>query len=149
QRKKVPFLNQDQNLNHDQRMVQLAKKISGLGGLFINKSGQLAIYLTDPATQKAKAAAIFSSFTPLTKSLARLRGVSQKYRSASVSNMIVKKGRYTFIQLQRWRIQVSGKILTMKGVYSNGIDESLNKLTIGVKNNAVKERVIKKLVQLN
>src|SRR5699024_8546193 len=58
-------------------------------------------------------------------------------------------GRYTFIQLQRWRIQVSGKILTMKGVYSNGIDESLNKLTIGVKNNAVKERVIKKLVQLN
>jgi len=71
-------------------MAQLVKKIPGLGGLFFNKSGQLSIYLTNPANQRAKAAAIFSNFKPLTKTLARLRARGQKYRLASVSNINVK-----------------------------------------------------------
>lgn len=69
-----------QSPNHDQKMVMLAKKIPGLGGLFVNESGQLTIYLTQPAKQKAQARANLSSFKPLTKTLSRLKTVAQTSR---------------------------------------------------------------------
>lgn len=138
-----------QSLTYDQKLVQLAKEIPGFGGLFINQSGQLSIYMTHPTKQKAKAAAVLSSFTPLAKSLAHLKNEGQKYQSASVSHMAIKKGQYTFLQLYAWKGQIRSKILSMKGVYSDGIDESQNQLSIGVKDKAVKAKVSKKLAQLN
>lgn len=92
-----------QSLNHDQKMARLAKEIPGLGGLFINESGLLSIYLTQPIKQRAQAAAIFSSFKPLTNTLDHLRAMGQKYGMASVASMKAITGEYTFIQLYKWK----------------------------------------------
>jgi hypothetical protein len=146
---KVPYANAKQVLpasasssSTADSTIDFAKEIPGFGGMFINQSGQFTIYLTHPAKQKAKAREVLSSSNSLTEILSR-------YSKASVSNMVVKKGRYTFIQLYGWDHKASGNILAMDGVYSSGIDQSLNKLSYGVKNKAVKNRVIKKLPQLN
>ncbi|HET6528241.1 MAG TPA: hypothetical protein VFG39_05780, partial [Balneolaceae bacterium] len=140
-------LKKSQSLNHDQRTVQLAKKINGLGGLFINQLGQLSIYLTQPTKQMAIATSTLSSFKPLTKTLARLRGKGNSL--ASVYNMKIKKGQYSFIKLYTWKKKVTSNILHMEGVYTNDIDEAENKLSIGVKGKDIKAKVRKKLAQLN
>jgi hypothetical protein len=136
------------NPNQADSSNQLNKLIPGFGGLFINKSGKFTIYLTHPATQKAKAKEVLSNSKPITKALARLRAQGGKYQSASIVNMVVKKGRYTFLQLYSWDHE-TGKIRVMDGVYAEGIDQSKNKVSIGVKNKAVKTKVINKLAQLN
>src|SRR5690625_2768076 len=41
-------------------LFDLAQQIPGFGGVFINDSDQLSIYLTDPAGQKEQAADVFS-----------------------------------------------------------------------------------------
>ncbi len=122
--------------------IGLAKKIPGFGGWFINKSGRLAIYLTHPAQQKAKAKKVLSNSEFVKKALSNT--------SASVSNMVIKKGSYTFIELYDWEKQISSKILpTIAGGYSIGIDQSRNKIYIGVENKAARDRIRKKLAQLN
>ncbi len=122
--------------------IGLANNIPGFGGWFINKSDQLAIYLTNPDQQKAKAKKVLSNSEFVKKALSNI--------SASVSNMIFKKGSYTFVELYDWRKQVSGKVLPIiDGNYTIGIDQSRNKLYIGVESKAVRDRVHNKLTQLN
>jgi len=115
------YLEKSQTPNYDQRLSRLAKNIPGLGGLFINDSGQLSVYLTNPGEQQAKAEAVFLSFKPLTKALARLRDQKPQYQATSISNMEILKGQYTFTTLYEWKKEVSSKILVMDGVYSSDI----------------------------
>lgn len=131
-----------------QALNQLAKKILGFGGMFINQSGRFVIYLTQPSAQKAKAKAVLSNSKTVKGALARIRAHGGKFQSTSVANMVIKKGQYTFIQLRTWYHKISN-IRAINGVYMIGIDQSKNKITAGVKNKAVKKEVIKKLLQLN
>jgi hypothetical protein len=137
-----------ENSNQADSSNQLNKLIPGFGGFFISKSGKFTIYLTHPAAQKAKAKEVLSNSKPIQKALARIRDQGGKYQSASVANMVIKKGQYTFLQLYSWDHK-TGKILASDGVYAEGIDQSKNKVSIGVKDKAVKNKVINKLVQLN
>jgi hypothetical protein len=137
------------NTNQADSSNQLNKLIPGFGGMFINQSGQFTIYLTHPATQKAKAKEVLSNSEPIKKALARIRAEGQKYQSASVANINIKKGQYTFIQLQVWENKIVDKVSTMDGFYGNGIDQSKNKVSIGVKDREVKNKIIKRLVKLN
>jgi hypothetical protein len=109
----------------------------GFGGFFFDQSGQLNVYLTNPSQQKATVISVLSNWKPLTKLLSR--------RHTSVTDMKVLKGRYTLLQLQAWK----SKIPVIDGVYEIGIDQSKNKVSIGVKGKAVKNEIIKKLTQLN
>lgn len=138
---------QRESLNQDERTAQLAKEIDGFGGLFINQSGQLSIYLTQPDKQKATATSTLSGFKPLTKTLVRLR--SNKNISATVDNMNIRQGQYKFINLYDWKKKITNHILPIKGVYTNDIDESQNKLSVGVSGEDTKDKVIKELAQLN
>jgi hypothetical protein len=124
---------------------QLNKLIPGFGGLFISQSGKFTIYLTDPDAQKAKAEEVLSHSEPITKALARIRSEGDKFKSAAVANMVIKKGKYTFLELRTWDRQIP----RVDGVYETGIDQSKNKVSIGVKGKAVKDKIIKKLGELN
>lgn len=122
-------------------LTDLAQQIPGFGGLFINKTGQLSIYLTDPANQTAKAREVLSNSELIRKALSN--------SSASVSDMEVLKGQYTFITLHEWKKEVAGKVLAMDGVYTDGIDQSRNRLSIGIKNKTVVAKVNEKLAALD
>jgi hypothetical protein len=63
--------------------------------------------------------------------------------------MVVKKGQYSFAKLYVWKKKVINKMFNMTGVYTTDIAESKNKVSIGVKNKAVKKKVTKKLSNLN
>jgi hypothetical protein len=133
------------NSNQADSSNQLNKLIPGFGGLFISKSGKFTIYLTHPTAQIAQAKEVLSNSKPIQKALARIRAQGGNYQSASVANMVVKKGQYTFLQLYSW----DHKIPAIDGVYETGIDQSKNKISIGVKNKTVKNKVINKLAELN
>lgn len=121
--------------------ISLAQNIPGFGGWFINKSGKLAIYLTHPKQQKAKAITVLSNSEFVEKALSNT--------TASVSNMVIKKGAYTFTELYNWLSTIHDKILPMEGFYTTGIDQSQNTLSAGVKNKTIRDRVINKLAELN
>jgi hypothetical protein len=135
----------NQAANSNQVFDHLNKLIPGFGGLFISKSGKFTIYLTHPAAQKAGAREVLSHSKLIQKTLARIRSEGAKFKSASVANMVVLKGQYTFLQLHAWE----HKVPFIDGVYTTDVDESKNKVTIGVKGKAVKNEIIKKLTQLN
>lgn len=123
----------------------LAQKIPGFGGLFINESRQLTIYLTHPASQTAKAKEVLSTSELITDMLSQLR--DQGY-SVSIANMEILNGKYTFIQLHNWKDKIVEKLLPMEGVYTIGPDITHNKVTVGVKNKTVRDKVRKKLAPL-
>jgi len=122
-------------------LSDLAQQIPGFGGLFIDDSGQLSIYLTNPDQQKAKAREVLSNSELIAKALSNT--------SASVSNMKILKGQYTFLSLYTWKKEVADKVFSMDGVYSIGIDEYRNKVSLGVKNKAIKAKVNEKLSELD
>jgi hypothetical protein len=125
------------NSSQADSLIEIAQEIPGFGGLFLDQSGQLNVYLAEPDEQKAKAVSVLSSWKPLTTALSNT--------TASVSDMKVKKGQYTFVQLYAW----NKKIPATDGVYETGIDQSKNKVSIGVKDKAVKNKIINKLAHLN
>lgn len=127
-------------------LINLAQKTPGFGGLFINKSGQLSIYLTNPESQEAKAKEVLSNSKLIADMLSQLQ--DQGY-SVSIANMEILNGQYTFLQLYNWKSKIGEKIFPMDGAYTNGIDQSVNKVSVGVKDKAVRDKVVKKLPQLN
>lgn len=127
-------------------LMGIAQKAPGFGGLFINKSDQLAIYLTNPANQKEKAKEVLSNSKLIMDMLSQLQ--DQGY-SVSVATMEILNGQFTFMQLHNWKSEVSSKILSMDGVYVSGIDQSRNKVSVGVKNKSVRDAALRKLSDLN
>lgn len=130
-------------------LTGVAKQIPGFGGLFINDSDKLSIYLTNPDEQKATAKEVLSNSEFIQKMLSQMRARGPKYRSVSVSNMKVLKGQYTLAKLRKWKKEISGKVLTMDGVYTSGVDQSRNRVLVGVKNKTVSANVNKKLTELD
>lgn len=63
--------------------------------------------------------------------------------------MNLANGPYTLIELSNWESEVSSKILSMRDVHVIGVDQSRNKVSIGVKNKAVREEAVKELDLLN
>lgn len=124
----------------------LAQQIPGFGGVFINDSDQLSMYLTDPAGQKDQAINVFSDSELITNVIDDLQ--SQGY-SASVENMEILHGPYTFIELYNWKSEMNSEVLPMEGVFSIGVDQSRNKVSVGVKDKAAKETVVMEMDRLN
>lgn len=122
-------------------LTDFSQQIPGFGGLFINDSGQLSIYLIHPDKQEAKAREVLSNSELIAKALSNT--------SASVSEIKVLKGQYTFLELHNWKKEVSSKVLAIDDVYTSSIDQSRNKLSVGVKDKAVIAKVNEKLSELN
>src|SRR5690625_6040808 len=63
--------------------------------------------------------------------------------------MVILHGQYNFIELYNWKSEVHSKIHSMEDVHSIVVGQSRNKMSIGVKNKAVKEKAMKELDSLN
>lgn len=51
--------------------------------------------------------------------------------------------------LHEWKKEVADKVLALNGVYTGGIDQSRNQLSIGVKDETVAAKVNEKLAELD
>lgn len=127
-------------------LIGLAQQIPGFGGVFINQADQLSIYLTEPSDQRDQAIEVFSDSEIIANVI---EGLQNQGSSASVEDMEILHGQYTFIELYNWKIEVSSKILSIEDVHLIGVDQSRNKVSIGVENKAAKEKAVMELDPLN
>ncbi|HEV2130027.1 MAG TPA: hypothetical protein VGR27_02935, partial [Longimicrobiaceae bacterium] len=101
----------------------MAREVPGFGGVFFDEDGKLNVYMA-PVEGQVMAAAEVASI--LSGRLERL-GI----QAATRSEMIVHEGRYDFAQLHAWHQRIN-PVLALPGVVVTDIDESQNRLRIGV-----------------
>lgn len=105
-------------------MRAFAARIPGLGGYYFDDSGDLVVYVTDPAQAEAARAA--------------LAEVSGRGRG----RILIRPALYTFIQLAAWRDAWSDRILDVRGVSFLDLDEAANRIVVGTAEAAARERVL-------
>jgi hypothetical protein len=126
-------LSNDAVVEHDDLFAQVAEVAPGFGGMFLDESGILNVYLLDPAQQGAATAAISAVFGPERFPLGEVR---------------VLQGKYDFLQLSEWRKALRRDVLGLPGVTSLDIDDFSNRLRIGVEATEVEGRVEEELARL-
>jgi hypothetical protein len=104
--------------------TRLAEEIPGFGGMFYGDDGRINVYV---AGENVDGASVTRALTN------KLRGefrVLAKVAPAA-DEMVVHQGAYDFAQLSRWYTEMR-PVLGMGGVVSTDIDETRNRLWIGV-----------------
>jgi len=119
-------------LTHDDLLIQVNERVPGFGGMFIDSSGQLAIYLLDPAELPAARSAIEHVFGPSSIPPAGVRAL---------------QGQYSISQLKQWFDQAN-TLLERRGVVMIDIDEGKNRLLVGVEDASTIRQVEQKLRRL-
>lgn len=122
-------------LTLDQEFAKLAGQTPGFGGLFYDSTGALTVYLTDPA-RRASAASMIGAFLD-----------QHGANGAVAGNMRVRQGAYDYRDLLRWHEILSGS-LDIPGITQRDIDESRNRIAIGVRDTATAQLVTKALRKL-
>ncbi len=97
----------------------LARVVPGFGGLFLDETGAPTVYLTDPGQRLTAQRAIVG--------MAREHGFD-------ASALRVRKGDFTWRQLDGWFGPASRNALAERGVIYADLDEASNRVTIGVEN---------------
>jgi hypothetical protein len=108
-------LQPNQPLTLDDKFVQIARSVPSFGGMFFDNQQNLNIYLTDQM-QIASAQS----------EIASVLGIS-----VPQANVRVLRGEHNFIELKRWHDRAIG-LFDIEGVLSTDIDETQNRLKIGV-----------------
>jgi hypothetical protein len=108
----------------DDRFAAVARQVPGFGGMFFDRDGTLQVYLLG---QKDPVDAAFMAFLDnvITTEIGRGNRLSQ-------SGVEVREGQYDFLDLHRWRQQVSPSVLALPEVVFTDIDEATNRLRIGI-----------------
>ena len=117
----------------DDLFAEVAKQVPAFGGMFIDSQGHLSVYLLDPTQKAAAESAIASIFG--------------KDR-IPVNGILVLQGQYGFLQLKEW-FDRANALLAISGVTLVDIDESKNRLKIGLENIEARSRVGQALVRIN
>ncbi len=115
----------------DEQFLDVAAKSPGFGGLFID-GDVLNVYLVNPAQKPAAEAAIAAVF-------GRER--------TPAGGIKVLTGQYSFTQLNEWRNKM-GSLFDISGVVLTDIDETTNRLKVGVDSASVIGLVEKDLANL-
>lgn len=111
----------DNGMTIDDRFAEIAQQVPGFGGMFYDESGQLSMYMVESelgVQQKAEAAIV-----------TLLRDDS---RVAEAGEIRVIPGQYGFLQLKEWQGHMRADVLATPGVILLDIDESNNRLRVGV-----------------
>jgi hypothetical protein len=117
---------------HDDLLLRVERGASGFGGMYVDKDGQLAVYLTDSSQLPAARAAIVAVFGPAAVPAAGIRAVA---------------GQYTLSQLAAWRKRAT-RVMQLPGVVFVDLDEAKNRVAIGVDGVSRTEAVQKMLTSL-
>lgn len=125
---------------YDEHLAELAGRIPGFGGYFLDRDGKIAVYLTNPA-QRARAVEVL---TPVLGN----RRFSARMARPVVSELRVYQGQYDFLQLRELNRRMSG-VLLVPGVVFTDIDERRNRLLVAVEDAATQARIEAALVQNN
>jgi len=97
----------------------LARAVPGFGGLFLDESGAPTVYLTDPGQRLSAQRA--------------LAGIARQH-GFEASALQVRRGEFTWRQLEGWFGPGSKGALAERGVVYADLDEASNRVTIGVEN---------------
>lgn len=110
---------------YDDLLVRVDERAPGFGGMFIDSDGRLAVYLLDikqlPAARSAIEAVFGSSRVP----------------AAGVRAL---QGQYAVSQLKTWT-ERAGALLAMPGVTMVDLDESKNRVRVGIEDASRTEAV--------
>lgn len=107
---------------------QLSEEIGGFGGYWWDSQGNLHVNITDIARKdaaKAAVSAIFARYRP-----------SAHVTAGANRTIIVHAARFNFKQLSAWRDDLFKDIAALGGVQSIGVNERLNRVTVGVVTNS-------------
>jgi hypothetical protein len=130
----VPMRQGPREINAD--FVQLVQQVPGFGGLFIDRtsdpSGVVTVYLTNPELAAAARVSIAAFLSRIGK---------DQWSTKATSGLRVLQGQYDFVQLTHWYGQVISKV-PVRGFTMGDIDERRNRIVIGVRDIAVRERVL-------
>lgn len=110
---------------HEAEFHRLSKEIEGYGGHFLDEQGNLVVYLVH-AAQESRARQLLAPVLNARPLSAR------KAFLASQGSVIVRKANFTFPQLARWRDLVTHQVLGKEGVVFTDLDETRNRVVIGV-----------------
>ena len=118
---------------HDDLLLRVERLAAGFGGMFIDRDGPLTVYLMDSAQLPAARTAIESVFGLAVIPAAGLRAAA---------------GQYTVSQLAAWT-QQAARAMELPGVTLVDLDESRNRVAIGVDHSSKAQAVEQVLEPLN
>jgi hypothetical protein len=126
----------------DDSFAAVAKQVPGFGGMFYDQSGTLQVYMLE---QKEPASQAMMSY--LDEVITREVGKGERLSGNGIE---ILDGQYSFLDLYNWQQQMSPAVLAMPGVVFTDIDETTNRLRIGIMDTPGEaDAVEKSLAELN
>ena len=126
----------------DGEFARIARSVPGFGGLFFDDEGNPVVYLTDLSQQAAARIAV----APILRRRQYVVGLAASPRAAS-QNVVFRQGEFSFNALLAWADQITGAVFRIPRVGFLDIDESTNRIVLGVYPGVDRERVTSLVVQ--
>jgi hypothetical protein len=124
--------NRLQTETYDDLLVRVEERAPGFGGMFIDPTGKLVVYLLDASQLAVTRSAIEAVFGPARIPAAGVRAV---------------RGKYVVSQLAAWT-RSARALFEMPGVTLVDLDEAKNRVTVGVENESRRQAVTQALSTL-
>lgn len=115
----------------DDRWAALARQVPGGWGGFFYHEGQPTVYLVDPSQREAA-----------------LRAIAPHIGRDDVLRSAVRQGRWDFAQMYDWYRYLAQHAWAVPGVHSSDIQEAQNRIIYGVRDEAAREQLTRKLTAL-
>lgn len=131
----APSHGQNNSATLDALFASVASQVPAFGGMFVDEEqGAIFIYLSEqsPAVVAAVEKALRALFGPQLPPQARIQ---------------VLQGTYSFLQLMDWHERIQD-VLRLPGVVLTDIDDTTNRLTVGVEDLQAKVKVERRLARL-
>ena len=127
-------------LTYDEELGAIAARVPGFGGAFVkDRSKTLAVYLKSPSSQAARRAAALQLVERAFRKLAPM---------LDPTKIEVLEAKHDFRELKRWKDRMA-QLFRIRGVMSIDIEESKNRLDVGVQNSRVRTAAARRLAQLD
>lgn len=138
----------------DERLMKVAERVPGFGGMYFDENGDLNIYLTEDVRTLAPEAAERRK-AQLEEAIVQVYGreflsqgkvqrtpETQEQEQAAVKRpeLRIQKGNYDVQQLASWRLKVD-RALGVAGVVFTDLDERTNRVKIGIGPDATRDQV--------
>lgn len=136
-------------LTLDDQLAKVAEKSPAFGGLYFDENGDLNVYLTNPKAKGQVQASIRSVFGQ--QLINAHPSVSKRFigkNTISPDDFIVRKGKYSIKNLQRWKKQASQAFAFEETIFID-LDESRNRITIGLSDLNQKQSITNALINAN
>ncbi|MGI9077313.1 MAG: hypothetical protein ACR2G6_08290 [Gemmatimonadaceae bacterium] len=122
----------------DAEFTRLASQIAGFGGMYFDNSGKLNIYL------KQQPGAATARSVDVVARLRSLGGGAVQDRLRRTTDVVMQEAKYDYLELQRWKGRLN-TVFGVRGVVFTDIDESHNRLRIGITDGASEQDVVRAL----